>query len=82
MNSANVNAICDRIASAIRDDDEFPDVFNAFIAVLTFHISLLECPHCRRQATRALKQAAPDMLHRANAAAAERHPGVPANTCH
>jgi len=82
-NVNSVNSICDRIEAAIHDSDDPVDIFNALAAVYTFHISLLTCPHCRKQAARALKQSIPDMLHRANAAAAQRaSEGEPSTTCH
>jgi hypothetical protein len=67
-----INRLCDRIAGAIAREDNANDIFNALCAVYTKQMSLLDCPDCRRQAARALKKSIPEMLERANAAAAAR----------
>jgi len=70
--TSNVSSICDRIEAAIHNEDEIEDVFGALLAVFTFHMSLMTCSHCRKETARWLKRSIPDMLTRANRAAAAR----------
>jgi len=83
MTTTQADDLCNRIARMIRDDDDPSDVFNALGDLYTFQMSLLPCPHCRRQAARALKQSIPDMLRTADREAAEHaSAGELAYTCH
>jgi hypothetical protein len=81
-NQDRVSNLCDRIEGAIQDSDDTEDIFAALIAVFTLHMSHF-CPECRKTIARTLKQSVPDMLHRANAAAALRaSEGERTTTCH
>lgn len=75
MSVERVNKLCDSVWTAIGNSDDIPDILDALCAVFTRAVSELDCPDCRRQAMRALKQSIPDMLQRANAAAARRVAG-------
>jgi hypothetical protein len=82
MTTTSTNNLCDRIQAAVRDADEL-DILDALLAVFTFHMSLVECPHCRKAIACSLKQRVPEMLARANAAAAQRVSDAPHDhTCH
>jgi hypothetical protein len=63
--------LCQRIDAVFTDADEPDAIFRAMFSVLTKHMSQL-CAECRKDLARELKQRIPDMLRRANAAAAER----------
>jgi hypothetical protein len=81
--TTKANELCDRIANVIRKDDDPADVLNALVDLYAFQMSLMTCPHCRKQAARALKQCIPAMLAHANRIAAEyASEGVPERTCH
>jgi len=83
MTIADANQISDRIVAAVHNDDDIEDILDALVVVFTFFVSTLDCPHCRKQAIRALKLSLAGMLTRANAAAARRvAPGERAQTCH
>jgi hypothetical protein len=77
-----VSNICDRIEGAIQDSDDNEDILGALIAVITFHMSLL-CLDCRKDVARTLKHCVPEMLAKANAAAAQRaREGEHTTLCH
>jgi len=83
--SEHIDELCNRIASAIRDDDDPSDIFHALCALYTFNMSLLTCPHCRKQAAHALKKSIPEMLANANREAAKHaseNPTQQPMTCH
>jgi hypothetical protein len=82
--SKRVSNICDRIWRAIDHDKDDPvDILNALWSVYTRQVSLIPCDDCREQAVYALEASCPDMLKRANAAAAARaREGECSITCH
>jgi len=63
--------LCRRIDAVFTDADEPEAIFRAMFSVLTKHMSYL-CSDCRKDLARELKQRIPDMLRRANVAAAQR----------
>jgi hypothetical protein len=83
--NSTVIDLCKRINAVFTNADEPEAIFRAMMTVMTRHMSYL-CADCRKGLARELKQRVPDMLRRANAAAAEREraqvDGLQAHMCH
>ena len=87
--SKRVSDICDRIWRTIDHNKDDPvDILNALWACYVREVSLFDCDDCREQAVYALETSCPDMLKRADAAAAKRmrdgarEGGHTIHTCH
>jgi hypothetical protein len=71
QSNASVIDLCERIDAVFTDNDEPETVFRAMLMVMTKHMSYL-CADCRENLADEIMDRVPDMLERANAAAAER----------
>jgi hypothetical protein len=68
---ASVIELCQRIDAAIGDAADPEVVFRSLLSVMTKRMSFV-CADCRKDLAREIRARLPDMLRRANAAAAER----------
>ena len=85
-NSADAEVI-DRLGVRIVDvmDEEGAGADERVLAllnVLEFTIAAVECPGCRKQMVKALRQAIPAMLRNITKLAAELHPEAPTESTH
>ena len=85
-NSADAEVI-DRLGVRIIDvmDEEGAGADERVLAllnVLEFTIAAVECPGCRKQMVKALRQAIPAMLRNITKLAAELHPEAPTESTH
>jgi hypothetical protein len=63
--------LCKRIDSAIGDDADPEAIFRSLLSVMTKRMSYV-CADCRADLAEEISACIPDMLHRANVAAAKR----------
>jgi len=71
QSNASVIELCERLDAVFTANDEPETVFRAMLMVMTKHMSYL-CADCRENLADEIMERVPDMLERANAAAAER----------
>ena len=79
--TTNVADLCSRIDAVFTDADEPDAIFRALMAVMTKHMSYV-CADCRKALAHEIRTRIPEMLRRANAAAAERGHGQDHNHAH
>jgi hypothetical protein len=69
--TTNIVDLCNRIDAVFTSTDEPDAIFRALMAVMAKHMSYV-CADCRKALAHEIRARIPEMLRRANAAAAER----------